>query len=108
MVPSPPKGPSSRPADETAAASRPWVAPARARWPGVDHDPATFERFVTDHGHALDSLPAERLGDLWIACACATGDGAALAAFETAFFGDLRPALSRLSLDATRFDEARP
>jgi RNA polymerase sigma-70 factor (ECF subfamily) len=73
-------------------------ASARAIWPGVVLDDETFLQWV---GARLDAATVEAVermhtDDLWLACACARGDAAALQHFERVA---LAPAVARL-LDA--------
>jgi RNA polymerase sigma-70 factor (ECF subfamily) len=71
---------------------------ARAAWPGVDVAEAEFSAYVAER---MDSAKAagkhEGLctDDLYLACACARGDRAALAAFERAFFEEIPRAMKR-------------
>jgi RNA polymerase sigma-70 factor, ECF subfamily len=61
------------------------TARARAAWPSIALDDERFERAVAARlGDAptADALAALHADDLWLACACADGDPAALAAFE--------------------------
>ena len=55
------------------------VASARAAWPQIRLDRAVFLRHVAAHGGDLEDLHAP---DLYLACAVAHGDPAALAAFD--------------------------
>jgi RNA polymerase sigma-70 factor (ECF subfamily) len=56
---------------------------ARAAWPGVEVPADDFARWVADRpGEATP----ERLAELYLTCACARGDGAAVAHFERAYF----------------------
>jgi RNA polymerase sigma-70 factor (ECF subfamily) len=72
-------------------------AAARAAWPGVHVPDDVFRAYV-----------AARLGDepareqvaaaLWLACACARGDGAALRAFEAVHVPQMERAVARMRL----------
>ena len=59
---------------------------AAAAWPEVDLDPARFREFVVAQlppdGDLRAVLSRLRGGDLWLACACACANGAALEIFE--------------------------
>jgi RNA polymerase sigma-70 factor (ECF subfamily) len=70
------------------------IAEARAAWPGIA-EPDGFERFVAERAHhvPLDELEVE---SLYLACACAAGDAAALAMFAQRYEPVLRTALSRV------------
>jgi RNA polymerase sigma-70 factor (ECF subfamily) len=66
------------------------LAAARAAWPDVSLDPAAFVRYVAER--LRDDLPPlARAGDLYIACACALGNPAAVQAFQ----GEYRRAIAR-------------
>jgi len=70
---------------ELAAVLTERTARARAAWPSVALDDDRFERAVAARlGEAPTAavLAALHTDDLWLACACADGDAAALAAFE--------------------------
>lgn len=54
---------------------------SRATWPGVELADDDFATFVATRTQGAD-LASLCLGDLWLACAIARGDRAALAAFE--------------------------
>jgi RNA polymerase sigma-70 factor, ECF subfamily len=74
-----------------------WHA-ARAVWPGVDVGEDEFAAYVAermDSAKKAGKHAALRTGDLYLACACARGDGAALAAFERAFFEEIPRAMKR-------------
>ena len=87
------------------------VTDARSAWPSLEVPNATFvaylaARLPTDRSAAagLDGL---RPGDLFLACACASGDGAAIARFEGKYVSDIGIALSRMRLSASALDEVR-
>ena len=73
-----------------------WIA-ARAAWPGVFVSEEDFIAFArarssakSDPEHAGSEPRADlRAPDLYLACACARGDGAAIAAFERTYFRDV-------------------
>lgn len=80
---------SSEPADDAVVAA---VARGSARWPDVELDPAAFRAFVA----ARSSADLEAAGeDLYLACACAAGDEAAVRAFETEYFDVLDAVLRK-------------
>ncbi len=84
-----------------------WQA-ARAAWPGVDVGEEEFAAYVTDR---MDSAKeagkhaALRTSDLYLACACARGDGAALGAFERAYFAEIARAMRRTRATLPPADE---
>jgi RNA polymerase sigma-70 factor (ECF subfamily) len=77
---------------------------ARAAWPGVAVDDATFVRYLAERvpPDRLDAVFAE---DLYLACACAAGDAAAMDAFDRRHFGPLAAALERGGVEAAVADE---
>jgi RNA polymerase sigma-70 factor (ECF subfamily) len=94
-----------------AAAMRDAVAAARLAWPSVE---LTAERFLAylaerlpDDRDPAAALRALHVSDLYLACACADGDAAALAAFDADCLGVVDRALPRLGLDADTVDEVK-
>lgn len=76
-------------------------------WPTVRVEPAAFaelieEKLAADPGGDPATLAA---ADLYLACGCAAGDRAALAAFEARYVSQLPGALSRMRLDRAALDE---
>lgn len=80
---------------------------ARAEWPELEVADATLRAWLA--ARADDATPLSRLhlGDLMLACACASGDAAALAAFHAAFDSSIRATLSRAHVQGTDPDEMR-
>jgi RNA polymerase sigma-70 factor (ECF subfamily) len=76
----------------------------RAAWPGVQHPQADFARWVVEQNIDLTALQAHG-ADLFLASACATGEAAAIAAFESRFVPGIRSAAARVSLPADMLDE---
>ena len=80
------------------------LAVARAAWPQVAVDDATFAAFVADV--APGTPPGELdLPTLYIACACLRDDAGALAAFERAYLSKIPEFLSRITNDPASIDE---
>lgn len=84
---------------------------ARARWPQVGIARRTFYRHLAERLPAAETL-LDALGqmcgdDLYLACGCAAGDPAALAAFESEILPVADHALRRLDGSGTIADEAR-
>lgn len=87
------------------------VAVARAEWPDLV---VPAEEFIT---YVAERLPADRdsdeqlsqvrAGDLYLACACARGDAAAVAAFDHRYMSDMAAALGRMRLPASSLDEVK-
>jgi len=83
------------------------LARASAAWPGLRAiEPAAFRAYVAARAPdaALASLP---LADLYLACACAAGDPAALAAFEDQYLREVAIAAAKLRAAPGVLDEAR-
>src|SRR5687767_12683435 len=83
---------------------------ARAAWPTVelpDHELIAYvaERLPPDATGA--TLRALRTADLYLACGCAGGSPAALAAFDAAYFADVDVALRRAGDALGLADEVR-
>jgi RNA polymerase sigma-70 factor (ECF subfamily) len=76
---------------------RPLFDEARAAWPGIDVPFAVFAARVTAasprDGGGAGSINAR---ELYLACACATGDLAALREFEQRYLGGVREAIARI------------
>jgi RNA polymerase sigma-70 factor (ECF subfamily) len=74
----------------------------RAAWPEVDLPAAAFGAYLATHALAPD---AEHAADLYLACACAAGVPAALAAFEATHVPMLPSYLARLRPSAELVDD---
>jgi len=87
------------------------IAAARAAWPKVELDDDRFLAHVrarVPDGVPLETAAAElHASDLYLACACADGDRAALAAFELHYLSAVDRALRRLELDADDVHEVK-
>jgi RNA polymerase sigma-70 factor, ECF subfamily len=85
------------------------VASARAAWQGIDVPPEVFLRWLSARLTAVDTLEqtlgALRLGDLYLACACARGDRAALEAFERLYVPGLLSAVHRVDRSGSHADD---
>src|SRR6185369_15152770 len=85
--------------DAAAALLDGMLAAGRETWPGVDLDPEAFARGVADRlpaeGDAAAALGALHAADVYLACACARGDGRALAAFERRYIAGVPAFLAR-------------
>lgn len=68
---------------------RRWFSRAQSEWPSID---VPFEPFAQ---RAVGANPSYA-GDLYLACALAEGDPAALAMFDQRFLGDARDAVARI------------
>lgn len=83
------------------------VTRARAAWPGVAVDDARFAAWLA--ARVTDDTPLARLpaSDLYLACACAAGDAAALAAFDAAYLREVDIAAAKARAAPGLRDEAR-
>jgi len=85
------------------------LAACRAAWPGLDVPADRFVRSLAENlpeGGDLDSRLSRMHGpDLYLACGCAEGDPAALAAFDRGVLGQAAPALRRMGLSDSQIDE---
>ena len=72
----------------------------RAAWPAIDLDPEAFAAYLADR-----NASADRAADLYLACACVGGDGAAHTAFVEAHRPLIERALYRLVTDDAAVDE---
>jgi RNA polymerase sigma-70 factor, ECF subfamily len=79
---------------------------ARAAWPTVKVDPTTFDAWIAARAPDTDpdTLP---VSDLYLACACASGDPVAIAEFERTYLREVDHAAARVRVGAAAADEAR-
>jgi RNA polymerase sigma-70 factor, ECF subfamily len=82
------------------------VARASATWPDVRVDPVLFAEFLGQRVPPSE-LPQTRAEDLWIACASALADPAALAAVEARYLPDVDAALRKMGLSQDRISEVK-
>lgn len=87
------------------------VSAARARWPDFIIPPETFVAYVasrlpTDRG-GLEALTSAHADDLYLSCACARGDRAAIAAFDRTYVAEIGVALSRMRMSNAGVDEVK-
>ena len=69
---------------------------ARAAWPGVEVPRDLFAQWVEARVPPDISVSGVRAADLYLACACAQGNRAAIATFEASFFREVDIALRRM------------
>jgi RNA polymerase sigma-70 factor (ECF subfamily) len=97
--------------DTVEDALRGHLAQARLAWPGVEVAPAAFVTHLAHHlSHVapdLDALRGLRGSDLYLACACASGDQLAIVTFERAYFGEAEVAAARMRAGTTIADEVK-
>jgi len=77
------------------------LAAAREAWPGIAVDAAELASVIEGDPASL------HIADLYLAVACARGDAAAIAMFETTFRAEIDAALGRLRLPPDQRDEIR-
>jgi RNA polymerase sigma-70 factor (ECF subfamily) len=75
----------------------------RAAWPEVALDEERFARHLSTRGE----VTALHVGDLYLACACAHGVPAALAAFDRAFLSQVGAFVARVDASAAFADEVK-
>jgi RNA polymerase sigma-70 factor (ECF subfamily) len=87
------------------------VAEGRAAWPDLSVEPKALVAFVArqlgdgqDPAEVLDGL---RPGDLYLACGCALGDGAAIAAFDRQYMREVDIALARMRIGPPRSNDVK-
>jgi RNA polymerase sigma-70 factor (ECF subfamily) len=99
------------PLDDLEKALASALAEARARWPRIDVDGATFARYlaerVADEGELLACVASLHHADLYVACACVRGDAVALAALEQDYFASVDMAAARVRVPGLGVDELR-
>ena len=87
------------------------LAMAELDWPAFSIPPESFAAAVARHAgaqtdcSASEALAALRPSDLYLATACAAGDPAALACFESSVLSQLPPALRHVGLSAAAIDD---
>ncbi|MBX3209745.1 MAG: transcriptional regulator [Labilithrix sp.] len=82
------------------------VARARAAWPDVRLDAEAFAAFL-GRRVSPETLAEARAEDLWIACASAGADPAALAVVEARYLPDVDAALGKMGLGQDRIAEVK-
>jgi RNA polymerase sigma-70 factor (ECF subfamily) len=87
------------------------VGTARAAWPDFDVPDGVFlcelaERLPAE-GEPTEALRALCVSDLYLACACASGDERAIAALERQHFGEVDAALGQLRCGPALIDEVK-
>lgn len=87
------------------------VATGRAAWPEIAIEPARAAAFAAARleasAEAADALASLRAADLYLACACADGDRAALAAFDRHYMREVDIALARMRMPAPRVADVK-
>src|SRR5258705_1117801 len=83
-----------------------WLADARAAWPTVALDDATFVAYVG--ARLVTTLDAVHTTDLWLALACLRGDAAACELFDAHFLRRLRSVLGQVGLTDCQIHQVLP
>lgn len=84
------------------------LARGRAAWPAVQPIAAdVFRAWLADRVPAKTELASVPCTDLYLACACAAGDPAAIAAFEDHYLREVAIAAARMRAAPGVLDEAR-
>jgi RNA polymerase sigma-70 factor (ECF subfamily) len=78
----------------------------RSAFPGVALEEPSFREWLQAGAVGPEALAAAG-ADLYLACACTAGDGAAVAVFEKSFLGRLNSNVGRVSLTPEQVDELR-
>lgn len=78
-------------------------AEARGAWPSIEVAEDVFSEYCAARPQAN---PA-RLPELYLSCACAHGDSAAIAVFQSTYFGEVDAAVRRLGTHTVDLNEAR-
>jgi RNA polymerase sigma-70 factor (ECF subfamily) len=84
--------------DVVELATRVWNR-ARAAHPQIATDDVTFFEYVAERIERLDELEQRHVEDMYLACACARGDRAALASLETVTLPSVKRAVAQLGGD---------
>ncbi len=92
------------------SSDEPWlsraVEVARQAWPRVELDVDAFARHVAARA-AVGSEETLHLSDLYLACACAGGNSAALEAFDARYVAEVPIFLAGVESDPASIDEVR-
>lgn len=96
--------------EELAEVAALWLADARAAWPDLVLDEATFVAQLT--GRLPEQATREQAlalhaADLWLAAACVAGNPAALAAFDACHLAPLDRVLAPSGLSTDEIDEVK-
>lgn len=87
------------------------VQEGRKQWPDLVLDPAGFVAFIAarlpEDRAADEALGGIRAGDLYLTCACAVGNTAALSAFDSRFMGEVKLGLARMNVSESQVDEVK-
>ena len=93
--------------DLRAAAIANAVTGARAAWPAIAVTGDDFFAYLDERLPDGDEPATLHVSDLFLACGCAHGDAAAIAAFDAQCLSVVDRALPKLGLDAATIDEVK-
>jgi RNA polymerase sigma-70 factor (ECF subfamily) len=82
------------------------LATAQRAWPRIQVAAAEFARYLDERSVGADVAPSI-VGDLYLACACAHGDRAALAELDTRFLSSIGIYVARIDATPEFADEVR-
>lgn len=82
---------------------RAFVSDAAAEWPEFTVPPDELLRYVGERASLGSQLPLR--ADLYVACACATGDSRAIRALTDRWFGDIRRSILKAGVADDRADD---
>jgi RNA polymerase sigma-70 factor (ECF subfamily) len=74
------------------------LSAARAAWPDVHVPEGGFREYLAERLGSDASVDSETAAALYLACACASGDAAALRAFEGRYMPEVERAVARMRL----------
>ena len=86
------------------------IEAAHAAWPTVSIAPRAFFDYLAERlpqSGVEQALPSRHIADLYLACGCARGDGAALDLLEARFLSQVRAFLSGIDTSPDFVDEVR-
>lgn len=87
------------------------LAEAEGAWPGFEVTGAQFVSYVAqrlpDDRDVADALDNLRMPDLYLACACASGDNRALAEFDARYVTEIDAALGRMRQSRATVEEVK-
>jgi RNA polymerase sigma-70 factor, ECF subfamily len=88
-----------------------FVARARAAWPDVTVATARLAGYLVGclppDARSVEMLAVLDAPGLYLACACAHGDGVAIATLEAAYFDDATPSLRRMATSSSFVDDVK-
>ena len=87
------------------------LARAQGEWPGIVPPPADLAAWMAERlppeAALADAVTALRVGDVFIACACAAGDRGAIVAFEQRYFAEVALAVKRVARAGVAVDDVK-